>query len=191
MTMNDNNANLGALISVVHKHGLYLEGAGHRIYSGSRRDSDSREHQHINLQGAPRGFFDRYASADVSRWTLSEWVGKIPLPCTVTSVAVGAPGLAKWDCGVWISSPSHGLIVPRRMVSSGGGGAGWPLVRALWAGAQVLLLRASAGGDSGGGGGGRASLLLKVCDDDSHIAHRYSELLSRAPVHVLQLRSEV
>lgn len=56
MTMNNNNANLGALISMVHKHGLYLVGGGHRIYSGSRRDSDSREHQHINLQGAPRGF---------------------------------------------------------------------------------------------------------------------------------------
>lgn len=56
MTRNNNNANLGALISVVHKHGLYVEGVGHRIYSGSRRDSDSREHQHINLQGAPRGF---------------------------------------------------------------------------------------------------------------------------------------
>ncbi len=90
-----------------------------------------------------------------------------------------------------ISSPSYGLIVARRMVFSGGGGTGRPLFRALGAGAQVLLLRASAGGDSGGGGGGGASLLLKVCDDDSHIAHRYSELLSRAPVHILQFRSEV
>lgn len=81
--------------------------------------------------------------------------------------------------------------MPRGVVSSGRGGAGRPLVRALRAGAQVLLFRASTGGDRGGGGGGGASLLLKVCDDDSHIAHCYSELLSRAPVYVLQFRSEV
>lgn len=56
MTMNNNNSNLRALISVVHKNGLYLKRVGHRIYSGSRHESDSREHQHINLQGAPLGF---------------------------------------------------------------------------------------------------------------------------------------
>ncbi len=183
MTMN-NNANLRAPISMVHKNGLYLKGVGHRIYSGSRHESDSREHQHINLQGAPLGF---------STGTL--------LPMCQDGHCLN--GLKRslfhaqlrvwhvWDRSVCISSLSDGLIVAGRMVSSGGGGAGRPLVRALWAGAQVLLLRASAGGDSGGGGGGGASLLLKVCDDNSHVAHRYSELLSRAPVHVLQFRSEV
>lgn len=193
MTTNDNNANLGALISVVHKQGLYLV----EVQNIQRVSAWRVTHMNINTSiykvfhegfSTTATFLPRCVEMDIV------WMGvwKIPLPCTVWSVASGAPGLVQWDvCMCQSLPPSEGLVVPRGVVSSGGWGAGRALVCALGAGAQVLLFRASAGGDRGGRGGGRAGLLLKVCDDDSHVAHRYSQLLSRAPVHILQFWSEM
>lgn len=177
-------------VSVVHTQGLYLV----EVQNIQRVSAWWVTHMNINTS-IYKVLHEGFSTATflplcVEMDIVWMGVGKIPFPCTVWSVALGALGLVQWDaCMCQSLPPSEGLVVPGGVVSSGGWGAGWALVCALGAGAQVLLFRASAGGDRRGRGGGRAGLLLKVCDDDSHVAHRYSELLSRAPVNVLQFWS--
>lgn len=85
---------------------------------------------------------------------------------------------------------SEGLVVPHREVPFRCGGARRALVHALGAGALVLLFGAHAGRDGGRGRGRRAGLLLKVCDDDRHVPYGDGQLLSGAPVDVLQFGPE-
>lgn len=64
MTTNDNNANLGAL-SFRGAHTGVISGRSTEYTAGLGVMGNSHEHQHINLQGAPRGFLDGYVSAAV------------------------------------------------------------------------------------------------------------------------------
>lgn len=134
------------------------------------------------------------APLNIQGWSWNGGVaamGKVKfLPRGILSVKKGGEKGGAWSrasMGAGGGGASEWLVVPHREVPFRCGGARRALVHALGAGALVLLFGAHAGCDGGRGRGRGAGLLLKVCYDHCHVPYSDGQLLSGAPVDVLQL----